>query len=136
MGPEAAQYLLSWLPVAPFLFGSLLILLGISSVVRDSRRRSQWQAYTGRVVGTRLDDGTIQCRIAYVRDGREYVFWNPYSSSMMTDPVGREVQLLANPSDPLDAMVSQGLVGGGSAMGVILILFGALALGVGFFWFR
>jgi Protein of unknown function (DUF3592) len=118
---------MSVLPLAFLAFGLLFVLLGVTSLVRHRRRRSSWSTFPGRVVGSRLDDGQIRSRVAYVHDGREVTFWNRYTSTTMTDPVGREVEVLVNPDDPNDAVVSGGLVGGGT-VGIAMLFFGAAAI--------
>ncbi|WP_375433490.1 DUF3592 domain-containing protein [uncultured Friedmanniella sp.] len=125
----------SWLPPTFLGVGLLAVVLGTLAVVRDRRRRNEWTSYPGRVVGSRLDDGQIRCRVSYVRDGREVIFWNRFSSTTMSDPVGREVEVLVNPENPDDAMVSRGLVGG-TAFGFGLLGFGVLASVVGATWLR
>ena len=119
--------LLSWLPWAFLAFGLMFIFLGLRTVTGERRRRESWPTYPGWVVGSRLSDGQTQSRVSYQRDGREITFWNRYSSTTMSDPVGREVEVMVNPEDPDDAVVGHGLVGGG-LVGLAFIVFGAMAL--------
>jgi hypothetical protein len=127
--------LLSVMPLAFIAFGLLFVVIGATTLVRHRRRSQSWRTYPGRVVGSRLDDGQIRSRVAYVQDGREYTFWNRFTSTTMTDPVGREVEVLVNPEDPNDAVVSGGLVGGGTVSWAML-LFGAAAVVFGFVLLR
>ena len=112
------------------LLGALLVVLGVRALVGSRRRRRTWLPCPGRVVATRLDDGQVRSQVAYLRDGAEVRFWNRYTSSVVRDPVGRDVTVLVNPDDPHDAVVSGGLVGG-STVGVVLVLAGALMVVVG-----
>lgn len=117
---------LSWLPWGFLAFGLLFLFLGLRTVIKDRRRRESWPTYPGRVVGSRLDDGRTQSQVSYLRDGREITFWNRYSSTTMSDPVGRDVEVMVNPEDPEDAVVGHGLVGGG-LVGFAFIVFGIVA---------
>lgn len=121
---------LSWLPWGFLAFGLLFIVLGASTVIKDRRRRESWPTFPGRVVGSRLDDGQTQSQVSYLRDGRAIVFWNRFTSTTVTDPVGREVEVMVNPEDPSDAVVGRGLVGG-SAAGIGFLVFGVIATVVG-----
>ncbi len=123
------------LPVAVLAFGLLFVVLGSSTLLQARRRRRHWTPYPGRVVATKLDDGQVSSRIADVREGRERQFWNRFTSTTVTDPVGREVEVLVNPDDPDDAVVGAGLAGG-AAVGSALLLFGVVAVVVGLFLLR
>jgi len=119
---------MSLLPLVLVVVGVLSVVLGGVTVVRDRQRRQDWQATPGRVVASRLEDGQFRSRVAYVWEGRERAFWNRFSATALTDPVGREVEVLVNPEDPDDAVVSRGLVGG-SVVGLGFAAFGIVALG-------
>ena len=131
---------LFWLiPVGSVFIGTLFVLRGVRTVTADRRRRESWLRYPGRVVGSRLvssgfsDDLTAdqtQCRIAYVRDGREIEFWNRFTSTMLSSPDGRVVEVLVNPDDAGDAVVSDGLANG-RVVGVVFALAGAFFVVVG-----
>ena len=86
-------------------------------------------------MASRLEDGQFRSRVAYVWNGRERAFWNRFTATTMTDPVGREVEVLVNPEDPDDAVVAGGLAGG-SVVGFALLAFGILALGFAAAWLR
>jgi hypothetical protein len=122
--------LVSWLPLGLLAFGLLFVVLGLASWTKDRRRRASWLFFPGRVVASRLDDGQLRSRVAYLRDGREVTFWNPFTSTALTDPVGREVDVLVNPADSDDAVVSAGLAGGGT-VGIALAAFGVVAVAAG-----
>lgn len=119
---------MSLLPLVLVVVGGLSVVLGGVTVVRDRQRRRDWRIAPGRVVASRLEDGQFRSRVAYVRDGRERAFWNRFSATALTDPVGREVEVLVNPENPDDAVVSRGLVGG-SVVGLGFAAFGMVALG-------
>lgn len=127
--------LLTWVPLAFLAFGLLFTGLGISTLRKNRRRREEWVALPGRVVGSRLSgDGQVQCRVAYHRDGREVIFWNRYTSTTMSNPVGRAVEVLVNPDHPDDAVVSRGLVSGGLVGWAFLafgLVFVVIAIGSG-----
>jgi hypothetical protein len=108
--------------------GIAFIGAGLWTVLADRRRRAEWQVHPGRVVASRLDDGKIRFRVSYTWQGREVSFWNRYSVTV--DPVGKDVEVLVNPEDPEDAVVSRGLASG-TALGVAMVAFGVLALLVG-----
>ena len=120
----------SVLPLALFVIGLLLAALGVETRRRDRRRREEWVTYPGRVVASRLEDGQFRSCVAYQRDGREVVFWNRFSATALTDPVGREVEVLVNPDDPDDAVVGRGAVNG-SSVAAALVIGGALVASVG-----
>lgn len=111
-------------------FGVLFVVLGIRMLTGDRRRRRTWERFPGRVVASRMDDGQVRCQVVYQRrDGTNVPFWNRYTSTMVGDPVGRQVEVLVNPADPRDAVVGRGLVGGGF-VGVVFVVVGAfVALG-------
>ena len=121
-----ATNLTSWLPLGLLGFGLLFVILGLTTWTKDRRRRASWLPFRGRVVASRLDDGQFQSRVAYLRDGHELTFWNRFTSTALTDPVGREVDVLVNPGDPDDAVVSAGLARGGT-VGIALTVCGAVA---------
>ena len=112
------------------LLGALLVVLGVRALLSSRRQRRTWLPYPGRVVASRLDGEQVRCQVAYARDGSEVRFWNRYTSTVVGDPVGREVSVLVNPRDPHDAVVAGGLVGG-STVGVFFVLAGALAVVLG-----
>jgi hypothetical protein len=112
--------------------GTVMIFVGARPFVRARRRRLTWQSYPGRIVASRPYDNQVRCQVAYVRDGTKVLFWNRYTSTLLRDPVGREVSVLVNPADPRDAVVADGTVNG-SVVSVIFIVVGALAIGRGLF---
>jgi hypothetical protein len=123
------------LPVGFVVIGGFFVLRGLGGLRADRRRRASWLTFPGRVVGSRTVSGgdstdQTQCQVAYLRDGHEVVFWNRFTSTMVRSPHGRVVEVLVNPHDAGDAVVSRGLAGGGT-MGVALTLVGALAVVVG-----
>lgn len=125
----------TWIPrivaVGMLLFGLLFVVLGVRTLRADRLRRRTWHAARGQVVASRLDDEHTRCQVAYRRpDGTEVLFWNRYTSTVVRDPVGRAVQVLVNPADPHDAVVSSGLVGG-SAVGVVFTAAGSVLAVVG-----
>jgi hypothetical protein len=128
--PSTAFWLI---PVGAVLFGALFVSRGVRALASDRERRESWLTFPGRVVGSRTVssgfDGTTsdptQCQVAYIRNGHEIVFWNRFTSTTtFRSPVGRPVEVLVNPADPGDAVVSRGLATGGTR-GAILILAGA-----------
>lgn len=123
---------LSGLPVGFVVVGVVFLGLGTRSLIQGSRRRESWPTFPGRVVGSRLDDGQIRSQVSYQRDGRDIVFWNRFTATTTTDPVGREVEVMVNPDDPDDAVVGRGLAGGAS-VGVAFVVFGAVAVMAGIY---
>ena len=131
---------LPWLlPAGSLLIGAFLLVRGLRILTADRVRRESWLSYPGRVVGSRTvssglsDDLTAdqtQCQVAYVRDGREVVFWNRFTSTMVRNPDGRAVEVLVNPADASDAVVSNG-VASGKVVGVFFALAGAFFAVVG-----
>jgi hypothetical protein len=110
--------------------GALFAVSGVTVLVRAVRRRRRWQPCAGTVVSSRLDDGQFRFQVAFDYDGREIRFWNPYTTSVGIDPVGRDVTVLVNPADP-----SQAVVGGGQSRpeitGAGFLAFGVLAMVIG-----
>jgi hypothetical protein len=84
------------------------VVAGARILVRAGRRQRQWRTYPGRVVASRLDEGHFQFQVAFDHDGREIRFWNPYTTTLGVDPVGRDVEVLVNPADPSQAVVREG----------------------------
>lgn len=122
-----------WLLAAgALLVGGRLLLGGVWTLRRDRVRRATWRPYPGEVVASRLEGEQIRCQVAYRRaDGTKVLFWNRFSSTTLTDPVGREVQVLENPADPREAVVSDGLAAGGRLAGAVFALAGGVFLVVG-----
>jgi hypothetical protein len=112
--------------------GTLMVVVGARPLVRTRRRRRTWHAYPGRIVASRTDGDQVRCQVAYDRDGTKVLFWNRYTTTLLRDPVGREVPVLVNPADPRDAVVAGGTVNG-SVISVVFVVVGVLALGRGLF---
>ncbi len=112
------------------LLGALFVVLGARALASDRRQRRTWHPYPGRVVATRPDGDQTRCQVAYERDGTRVLFWNRYTSTVVRNPVGREVPVLVNPTDPHDAVVAGGIVDG-STVGVVFVVAGSLAVVIG-----
>jgi hypothetical protein len=112
------------------LLGGGFLLLGVRTLVSHRRQRLTWHPYPGRVVATRPDGDQVRCQVAYDRDGTKVLFWNRYTSTVVRNPVGRDVAVLVNPADPHDAVVAGGIVDG-STVGVVFVVAGSLALAIG-----
>ena len=112
------------------LVGGLFVLLGARALASNRRQRLTWLPYAGRVVATRPDGDQTRCQVAYDRDDTVVLFWNRYTSTVVRNPVGRDVAVLVNPADPHDAVVAGGIVGG-STFGVVLVAAGSLAVATG-----
>ena len=119
-----------WLPLVVVLFGLFFLGSGVRTVLVGRQRAQTWRTFPGRVVASRLDDGQYRCQVAYHQDGREIRFWNSFTSSALSDPVGRAVEVLVDPDDPSQAVVSRGLVGA-STVGWAFCAVGALATVIG-----
>lgn len=117
-----------WAGVAVLAVGGLFAVIGALTTSQDRRRRRTWLPATGVVVGSRLDgDGHQRCQVEYRdRGGRPVRFWNRFTSAGGVDRTGRTVDVLVNPADPQDAVVSSGVVTG-RLVGSALIAFGAAA---------
>jgi hypothetical protein len=112
------------------LLGALFVVLGARALASHRRQRRTWRAYPGRVVATRPDGDLVRCQVAYDRDGTTVLFWNRYTSTMVRNPVGRDVPVLVNPADPHDAVVAGGIVDG-STFGVVFVVAGSAAVVIG-----
>lgn len=89
--------------------GLIVAVIGSGTIARARRRRRTWRAAAGTVVASRLDgDGHVRFQVAFDHAGREVRFWNRYTSASGVDPVGRRVELLVNPDDPSEAVVTRG----------------------------
>ena len=119
-----------WIALAFLGFGAFFVVAGATILVRAVRRQRQWRTYPGRVVASRLDDGQFQFQVAFDHDGREIRFWNPYTTTLGVDPVGRDVEVLVSPDDPSHAVVSKGQ-SRREAAGVGFLVFGVLAMVIG-----
>ncbi len=76
---------------------------------------------------SRFNDGQLRCQVAFVQDGREIMLLDQCTSSALSDPVGRAVELPFDPADPSRALVSRGVMGFVVVGGVVFCGFGALA---------
>ena len=119
-----------WVCLVLVLVGLLALGHGLRTILDGRRRKQSWRTVPGRVVASRLDDGAFRCQVAFDHDGREIRFWNRFTSTGVLDPVGREVEVLVDPADPSQAVVSRGLAGAGAA-GLGFCAFGVLATVVG-----
>lgn len=120
----------AWTALVAVVAGLIFLGLGLRDLLAGRQRARDWRTVPGRVVASRLDDGHVRAKVAFQHEGREIQFWNRYSSTTVTDPVGREVQVLVDPADPSRAVVSRGLVGSGTA-GIAFCAFGVLATVIG-----
>ena len=111
-------------------FGAFFAVSGATAVLRAVRRRQNWRTCAGTVVSSRLDDGQIRCQVAFEYEGREVRFWNPHTTAVGIDPVGRPVTVLVNPADPGQAVVSKGQ-SRPEAAGVGFLVFGLAAVVIG-----
>lgn len=121
-----------WGAVAVLAVGGVFVVMGVLTTTADRRRRRSWLPVTGVVVGSRLDgDGHQRCQVEYRdRTGRLVRFWNRFTTGGGTDRTGQTVEVLVNPVDPQDAVVSSGAATG-RLVGSALLAFGALAELVG-----
>lgn len=121
-----------WAGVLVIAFGGLFVVLGLLTMRSARRRRRAWTALTGQVVGSRsTGDGHLRLQVEY-RDqtGQAVRFWNRFSVSGGTDRAGQQVDILVNPADPTDAVISGG-ASGGRLVGPVFLAFGAVAVVVG-----
>jgi hypothetical protein len=108
-------------------YGAFFVVAGATILVRAGRRRRQWRTYPGGVVASRLDDGQFRFQVAFDHDGREIRFWNRHTAGLGVDPVGRDVEVLVNPADPNQAVVSKGQ-SRPEVVGVAFLVFGVVAM--------
>lgn len=118
------------MPLLVVLFGLVFVGSGVTTLLACRRRARTWRTVPGQVVASRLHDGQFRCQVAFVHEGREIRFWNRFTSSAFSDPVGRAVEVLVDPDDPSRAVVSRGLVGS-SVVGLAFCAVGALAAAIG-----
>jgi hypothetical protein len=121
---------LPWTTLAFLGVGAFFVVAGATTLVRAGRRQRQWRTYPGRVVASRLDDGQFRFQVAFDHDGREIRFWNRHTTSLGVDPVGRDVEVLVNPADPSEAVVSKGQ-SRPEVVGVGFLVFGVVAVVIG-----
>jgi len=121
-----------WAGVVVLAFGGLFVVIGVLTTNADRRRRRTWIALTGVVVGSRLDgDGHQRFQVEYRdRTGVPIRFWNRFTASGGRDRTGEPVDVLVNPADPHDAVISGGAATG-RLVGSALFAFGALAEVIG-----
>jgi Protein of unknown function (DUF3592) len=119
-----------WFAFAFLGVGALFAIMGATTLVRAGRRRRQWRTYQGKVIASRLDDGQFRFQVAFDHDGREIRFWNRHTTAIGIDPVGRDVEVLADPADPSQAVVSKGQSRPEFA-GVGFLVFGVVAMVIG-----
>ena len=110
--------------------GAFFVVSGATILVRAGRRQRQWLTYPVRVVTSRLDDAQFRFQVALDHDGRQIRFWNRHTTSLGVDPVGRDVEVLVNPADPSQAVVSKGQ-SRPEVAGVGFLLFGVVAMVIG-----
>ena len=116
-----------WLAPAFLGFGVFFAVSGVTILVRAARRRRRWRPCPGTVVASRLDGGQLRFQVAFQHDGREIRFWNPYTTSLGVDPVGRAVTVLVDPADPGRAVVGAGQ-SPPEATGIGFLVFGLIAV--------
>ena len=119
-----------WFAFAFLGVGALFVVMGATTLVRAGRRQRQWRAYQGKVIASRLEDGQFRFQVAFDHDGREIRFWNRHTTAIGVDPVGRDVEVLVNPADPSQAVVSRGQSRPEFA-GVGFLVFGVVAVVIG-----
>jgi hypothetical protein len=125
-----------WFAALPLLLGVVFVGFGVSTLRRARRRRQTWTRRVGLVVGSRLSDGQIQAKVSFSDDEGPVTFWNRYTSSFSTDPVGRSVEVLVNPNNRSDAVVANGpaaptvVAGAFIAFGLLAVLAGGVFLTV------
>jgi Protein of unknown function (DUF3592) len=119
-----------WIALSALGFGVLFAAMGVATLVRAARRRRHWHVHQGTVVASRLDDGQFRFQVAFAYGGREIRFWNPYTTASGVDPVGRDVEVLVNPDDPAQAVVSRGQ-SRPEVVGAAFLAFGVVALLIG-----
>ena len=116
-----------WITLVSLGVGGFFVVSGATTLVRAGRRRRQWRTYPGRVVASRLDDGQLRFQVAFDHDGREIRFWNPQTTALGVDPVGRDVEVLVNPADPSQAVMSKGQ-SRPEVVGIAFLVFGIVAI--------
>jgi hypothetical protein len=119
-----------WITLALLGVGAFFVVTGATILVRAGRRQRQWRTYPGRVVASRLDDGQFRFQVAFDHDGREIRFWNRHTTVVGVDPVGRDVEVLVNPANPSQAVVSKGQ-SRPEVAGVGFLVFGVVAMVIG-----
>lgn len=115
-----------WITLVLLGVGAFFAVVGATILISAVRRRRRWRTHPGRVVASRLNDGQFRFQVAFDYDGREVRFWNRYTTSLGADPVGRDVEVLVNPADPSQAVVSKGQ-SRPEAAGVAFLVFGVVA---------
>ena len=121
-----------WVGLSAVALGAVILAAAARTALLGRRRRRTWIRRDGRVVSSRLDSGAIRYQVAFRHDGREIRFWNRFTTGTGVDPVGREVVVLVDPTNPDDAVVDAGAPGAGVA-GTAFGLFGVLVVAVGVF---
>ena len=119
-----------WITLAFLGVGAFFVVAGATIFVRAGRRQRQWRTYPGRVVASRLEDGQFRFQVAFDHDGREIRFWNRHTTALGVDPVGRDLDVLVNPADPSQAVVSKGQ-SRPEVAGVGFLVFGVVAMVIG-----
>jgi Protein of unknown function (DUF3592) len=119
-----------WIAFGFIAVGAVFVVAGATALVRAGRRQREWLTYPGRVTASRLQDGQFRFQVAFDHEGREIRFWNSHTTALGVDPVGREVEVLVNPADPTQAVVSKGQSRPELA-GVGFLVFGVVAVVIG-----
>ena len=119
-----------WIVTLPLILGLLFLGLGLRMLIRSRHWRRTWTRRAGQVVGSRLSDGQIQSQVTFVDEQGQVTFWNRDTTSFASDPVGRRVEVLVNPEDRSDALVTAGLAAPGFVADAFIV-FGVLATAVG-----
>jgi hypothetical protein len=123
-----------WFAALPLIVGVFFMGTGVGMLQRSRRRRRTWTRRTGLVVGSRLFNGQIESQVTFSDDSGPVTFWNRFTTSFTTDPVGRTVDVLVNPDDRSDAVVANGpaapsiVAGVFVAFGLVAVLAGAWLL--------
>lgn len=112
--------------------GAVLAVVGIVLSRRDSLRRNNWVAVSGRVVReTDQPAGMVEQHIGYRHAGKKYEMSRRISGALSAAG-GVEVELLVDPARPERAVVPAGT--GPRAIGFALVLTGFIAVVIGLFF--
>ncbi|MGW9527838.1 DUF3592 domain-containing protein [Paenibacillus terrae] len=122
------------------LLGLLLIYFGFRTIRRHRYRKRHWVRTKGQIVDAHIEvdvdvvpfdrddpvDTSYTRRLKvrfYTTSGEVVEFWNPYSTNLSFNRIGRKINVLYNPANPRDALIAGGVNGAG-CLAFMLFLIG------------
>ncbi|MEW4370322.1 DUF3592 domain-containing protein [Paenibacillus kandeliae] len=134
--------------LAPFfaLLGMLMLYLSFRLIQKHRYRKKHWILTKGEVIDAHIDidvditpfdrDDLVDTQYTrelkirfYTNSGQEIQFWNPYSSNLSFQRLGKKMNILYNPQRPQQAVIASGVNGAGCLTAMLVFMSIAFILG-------